>query len=185
MHRLLLLLSCFLLFGPLAEATTVHDIELPESVTVAGEQLRLNGYGLRKKLFIKVYLGSLYTSDPVTTTAAVLTLPGPKLIRMDFIYKRVEAGKIVAAFAEGFEKNSPQLKGDAGADQFLSLFKEDFVTGDRVDLQLLPDGSVSASHNGKDLGSSQSPGLAEAVLLIYLGDHPADSTLKQGLLGNP
>jgi hypothetical protein len=68
--------------------------------------------------------------------------------------------------------------------QFLDLFDADFVAGDRVDLIIAADGTVAATHNKRDLGKITSPALAKAVLLIYLGDDPADDDLKAGMLGD-
>jgi len=183
MRQFLLVICCFLLLSANSFAKTVYNISLPDTVTVAGEQLQLNGYGLRKKFFLKIYLGSLYTEAKATSTEQVLEMPGAKLIRMNFIYHKVECEKITEAFAEGFEKNSPQLKGNPVLQQFLDLFKADFVAGDQVDLELATDGTVSAIHDGKNLGSIHSADLARAILLIYLGNEPADGNLKAGMLG--
>ena len=185
MKRLIMVVCCLLLVLPsFVSAKTVYDINLPETATVGTETLQLNGYGLRKKFFFKIYLGSLYTAKKVTSTDQVLTLKSAKLIRMDFIYSKVEREKITEAFAEGFEKNSPQLKGNPVLQQFLDLFDADFVAGDRVDLMFSVDGVVSAHHNGRNLGEIKSSELAKAVLLIYLGDDPADDDLKDGMLGD-
>ena len=182
--RLFSLAICFLLLssGNLF-AKTVYDINLSDTVTVAGDDLQLNGYGLRKKLFFKIYLGSLYTQQKATTTEQVLAMPGAKLIRMDFLYKKVEREKITQAFVEGFAKNSPQLVGNPELDQFLHLFNADFFAGDQVDLELAADGTVSVRQNSELLGKIPSTHLAKAVLLIYLGNSPADTGLKKGMLG--
>lgn len=179
---LLLLLSVLLLSNPVA-AKTVAGIELPETTAVFGEEVQLNGYGLRKKLFFKIYLGSLYTRSKAETANQVLAMPGAKLIRMDFIYKKVGREKIVDAFAEGFAKNSPQFAKSEAAQQFLDLFANDFVAGDQVDLQISANYKVVSRHNATSLGSIQSAELAQAVLLIYLGGQPADDKMKQGMLG--
>ena len=182
--RLFVLAICFLLLpsGNLF-AKMVHDIDLPETVTIAGESLQLNGYGLRKKYFFKIYLGSLYTREKATTTEQVLAMPGPKLIRMDFIHKKVDREKITQAFASGFANNSPQLIDDPKLEQFLNLFNSDFVAGDQVDIELAADGTVRVRKNSESLGEINSTSLVEAVLLVYLGDSPADTDLKKGLLG--
>ena len=183
MRQLLISVCCLLLLSGNAFAVNVYDIDLPDKATVTGKDLQLNGYGLRKKAFFKIYLGSLYTEAKAATTEEVLALAGPKLIRMTFMYKKVDREKITDAFAEGFEKNSPQLKGKPELKQFLDLFTDDFVAGDQVDLELAADGAVSARHNSKELGSVSSPTLAKAVLLIYLGKTPASADLKKGMLG--
>lgn len=183
MKRWFLLVCCLFLLGGNAWAVKIYDIDLPETATISDQTLQLNGYGLRKKFFFKIYLGSLYTGQKATSTEQVLKQPGAKLIRMDFIYHKVEREKIVEAFAEGFEKNSPELAGQPSTKQFLALFDADFKAGDRVDLEITADG-VSASHNGRDLGSVQSADLGRGVLLIYLGKKPADDDMKQGMLGD-
>lgn len=183
MKHLFLLACCLFLFSSTAPAKTIYDVELPETVSVAGETLQLNGYGLRTKFFLKIYLGSLYTGSKATTTTQVLDQPSAKMIRMNFIYNKVDRGKIVDAFAEGFAKNSSQLKNDPALQQFLDLFKTDFVAGDQVDLEVAADGTVTATHNMSKLGNIASKKLGNAVLLIYLGEQPADDDLKQGMLG--
>jgi len=48
---------------------------------------------------------------------------------------------------------------------------------------LAADGTVSVRQNSELLGNITSPSLAKAVLLIYLGKTPADTSLKKGMLG--
>ncbi len=183
MKKILIVLLSLLLAGN-ALAIDVAGVNIPADVEVAGEKLQLNGHGIRKKfVFVKVYVGSLFTSAKAASATEVIALPGNKLIRMDFLYKEVEKKKIVDAFAEGFQKNSPQLVATPEARAFLALFKNDFVAGDQVDLILTADGKVSATHNGKDLGSVASQELVQGVLLIYLGEQPADADMKEGMLG--
>jgi hypothetical protein len=179
------LIALLVLFGwaAVAEAVEVAGVQLPATAQVAGEKLQLNGYGIRKKLFVKVYLGSLYTARPVQSAEAALAAPGAKLIRMDFLHSKVDREKIVAAFAEGLGKNAPQVAAGPAARQFLGWFRSDFVGGDRVELHLGA-GAVTATHNGRILGSLNDPELARGVLLIYLGQEPADADLKKGMLGS-
>jgi hypothetical protein len=182
MKRTLLILL-FLLSGSNALALEVAGVKLEPNVTLSGELLQLNGHGIRTKFFFDIYLGSLYTAQQATGTEAVLAQAGSKLIRMDFLHSRVDKKKIIAAFAEGFARNSPQLINTPEAQQFLAWFTSDFRQGDRVDLELSGDGRVRARHNGTQLGSLESPELAKGVLLIYLGHEPADDDLKAGMLG--
>jgi hypothetical protein len=183
MKKLLIVLLGLMLAGN-ALAIDVAGVNIPSEVEVAGEKLQLNGAGVRKKfVFVKVYVGSLYTAEKASTTAEVIKLPGSKLIRMDFLYKKVEKKKIVDAFAEGFENNAPQLVATPPARTFFGFFKNDFVAGDQVDLVLGANGAVSAAHNGQKLGTIESKELADGILLIYLGDQPADADMKEGMLG--
>jgi Chalcone isomerase-like len=183
MRKLAVALS-FLLLSSHAFALDVAGVNVPPTVVVQQKTLLLNGAGVRKAYFtIKVYVGSLYTERKVTTPVQLLADSGEKLIRMSFVHSKVEKEKIVGAFAEGLEKNSPDVARSAEAKAFLSWFTADFVAGDTVDISLSPDGTVAASHNGKALGTVRSPALVQGVLLIWFGEKPADGGLKKGMLG--
>ena len=183
MKKLAVALS-FLLLSSQAFALDVAGVNVSPTVVIHQKTLSLNGAGIRKKLFIKVYVGSLYTERKVTTPAQLLADPGEKLVRMNFVHSKVEKEKIVEAFAEGLSNNSPEVARSAEAKAFLSWFTADFVAGDTVDISLSPDGTVTASHNGKALGTVRSPALVQGVLLIWFGEKPADGSLKKGMLGN-
>ena len=183
MRKLALALSLLLLSSQ-SFALDVGGVNVAPTVSSRQKTLTLNGAGVRKKLFFKVYVGSLYTERKVTTPAQLLADPGEKLIRMTFVYKKVEKEKIVDAFAEGLANNSPAVRSSANAKAFLSWFTADFTAGDVVDISLSPDGAVSAAHNGKVLGTLRDPAVAQAVLRIWFGEKPADGDLKKGMLGN-
>ena len=183
MRKLAVALS-FLLLSSQAFALDVAGVNVSPIVVVHQKTLTLNGAGIRKKFFFKIYVGSLYTERKVTSTAQLLADPGEKLVRMNFVYKKVDRGDIVKAFAEGLENNSPAVARSAEAKAFLSWFTDDFVAGDTVDISLAPDGTVAASQNGKALGTVRSPALAQGVLLIWFGEKPADADLKKGMLGS-
>ena len=183
MRKLAVALS-FLLLSSHAFALDVAGVNVPPTVVIQQKTLSLNGAGIRKRFLFKVYVGSLYTERKVTTPAQLLADPGDKLVRMNFVYKKVDKGDIVKAFAEGLENNSPAVARSAEAKAFLSWFTADFVAGDTVDISLSADGTVAASHNGKTLGTVRSPALVQGVLLIWFGEKPADGDLKKGMLGS-
>ena len=184
MKKLAVALS-FLLLSSNAYAMEVAGVNVAPTVSAGQKTLTLNGAGVRKAYtFVKVYVGALYTEKKSVSTGELLKDPGDKLIRMTFVMKKVEKEKIVDAFSEGFSKNSPAVAGTADAKAFLSWFTADFVVGDTVDISLAADGTVSATHNGKGLGTVRNPALARAVLLIWFGEKPADADLKKGMLGN-
>ncbi len=182
MRKLAVALSLLMLSSH-AWALDVAGVNVAPTVSSRQKTLTLNGAGIRKKLFVKVYVGALYTERKVATPAQLLADPGEKLIRMRFVYKKVEKEKIVEAFAEGLANNAPGVSNSPEAKAFLSSFKDDFVAGDTVDISVSPDGTVSATHNGKALGTVRSPALAQGVLLIWFGEKPADGGLKKGMLG--
>jgi opacity protein-like surface antigen len=184
MKHLLLTLTLTGLLISCAFAADVAGVKLPDQVEISGQQLQLNGYGIRKKYFFKIYVGSLYTAQKATSAAQVVDGAGAKLLRMNFLYSKVEKEKIVGGFAEGIKKNSPALSNDPAVVQFLALFDADFIEKDQVDLAISADNQVKVSHNGRVLGTIASANLAKAILLIYLGEKPADDDMKAGMLGD-
>lgn len=182
MKRWLVVLS-FLLLSVNAYAVEVSGVNVAPSISVNDRTLALNGYGVRKKFFFKVYVGALYTAKQVSSPEELLRNPDDKLIRMHFLHGKVEKEKITGAFAEGFANNAPDVAASADAKAFLSFFPADFMKGDVVDLVLGADGTVVARHNGKVLGTLRSAKLVNGILLIYVGPKPADESLKKGMLG--
>lgn len=183
MKKILLPIVFLLLICSSALALSVAGVNVPPTVTLSGQSLHLNGAGVRSKFFVKVYVGALYASRKLTSATEVLRDPGNKLIRMSFVHSRVAKEKILDAFREGFANNTPQLTGKPEAQEFLALFNNDFVSGDRVDLALASDGAVTVSHNGRILGTIRSALLVRGILGIYFGDEPADKDLQAGMLG--
>lgn len=182
MKKFLVVIALLLLSGH-AHALEVAGVTVAPEVNEQGRTLQLNGYGIRSKFFIKVYVGSLYTTRRLTSADQLLADPGDKLIRMQFVHSKVDREKIVAAFAEGLANNTPRVAAKPEAQQFLALFTNDFHAGETVDLALAADGTVTVRHAGRELGQLRSPDLAKGILAIYVGDHPADKDLKEGLLG--
>ncbi|MCF6179055.1 MAG: chalcone isomerase family protein [Geopsychrobacter sp.] len=178
----ILLMMILICLAQTASALTVKGVPIEPTVKVGDEILHLNGYGLRTKYLMKIYVGSLYTTSPAESAPQVLALPGGKLVRMNFLYSRVKRLSLLGLFAEGFYHNTPQLSGSPEEKAFMSWFKGDFIKGDVVDLAIDKDGTVSVFQNYDLLGSLHSPELAKGILLIYLGDKPASKKLKQGFL---
>lgn len=178
----IMLLVLFLSFN--AYALEVAGVPVEQTVVVNNQSLKLNGSGIRKKFFVKVYVGSLYAVRRLTTAQEVLQDGGDKLIRMKFVHSKVGKEKIIEAFAEGIANNAPELAASGESKKFLAFFTDDFVKGDTVDLQLGADGTVTARHNGRTLGAMKSRRLAHGIATIYFGEKPADEGLKKGMLGN-
>lgn len=190
MRRLVLLLA-LLIALPAAQALELAGVTMPEAVKTHadGIELKLNGAGIRQRFFMDIYVGALYLPQPARDTAAVLDQRGAKRMSLHFVYKEIDAEKLVAAWNEGFEKNLPP-------EQFRALrprianFNGLFPTlrkGDRVDIDILPRAEKGATTqvwiNGTLRGKVGGGDFARALLQIWLGQHPVDADLKQALLG--
>lgn len=180
------LMLCLIVASGLAFAGEIGGVTLPDQMKVSDQELNLNGAGLRKKLFIKVYAGGLYTKAKTKDAAAIINADDPMAIRMHFIYDGVSKDKLIGAWNEGFANTA---KGQEAAlqphiDAFNALFTETAAKNDVYDVIYEPGKGVSVVINGKTVGTVNG-GLPfkKAVFGIWLGDVPADKKLKKGMLG--
>lgn len=189
MHRHIIASMALALFfaGTQAAAREYRGIEFPDTVKPEGSnvELRLNGIGVRTKLFFKIYIGALYTTGKAVSRDAVQALEGPNRVMMHFLYDEVEREKLVSAWNEGFQANSSpeQLaKLQERIERFNRLFKT-AVAGDVILLDYIPGEGTRVIINGERMGVIEGRDFNTALLDIWLGDEPADSGLKEGMLG--
>jgi len=168
-----------------AEGMDVGGVNLPDTLAAGDGQLVLNGAGIRKKLFIKVYAAGLYLEEKQNDPNAVIQADAPMAIRMHFIYDGVTPGQLIETWNEGFAAttggNTASLEDQIQA--FNALFTEKAKRGDQYDLIYLPQKGVSLLINQKPLGSVSGLEFKKALFGIWLGQKPADKGLKAGLLG--
>jgi hypothetical protein len=166
-------------------AVEVGGVMIQDTATVAGQHLGLNGAGLRKKFFVKVYAAGLYLPEKTADAQKAITMPGPKRITMQFIYDGVEAGKITKGWTEGFEKNSTdkQLQKLQSRLNAFNAFFEDMKKGDRIIIDYLPESGTQVTVKGQLKGVIPGEDFMQALLRVWLGEEPADEGLRAGMLG--
>jgi hypothetical protein len=182
-----ILVTCFCLFSALASAFELSGVFLADEIkTTDGQPLVLNGAGLREKIWIDVYVGSLYLPKKSNDVAEILSNPGPWRVQLDFVYTEVAGDKLLQAWHEGFEKNqSPEtLKQlQSRIDQFYRYFENSALKKDQYRFDYLPGQGTRISKNQQNLGMIPGNDFKNALLEIWLGNHPADKSLKKGMLG--
>ncbi len=173
---------------PAAAAVDVNGYKFDDTNTVAGKELKLNGAGMRTKVIIKVYAAGLYLTDKKTTMADISVIEGPR--RMKLIMARdLSTDSFGDAFMEGLKENTSVAERNALATQ-VNKFGQMFATvpglkkGDVMNLDWIPGVGTQCELNGKKVGDVV-PDVAfyNALLRIWLGEHPADRSLKPALLG--
>lgn len=168
-----------------AQAHEVAGVQVPEVANVGGKQLVLNGAGVRKKFFIKVYVGALYLTKNLKTVEAVLADTGPKRVSMQFIYKKVSAKSMTSGWTEGFENNLSQTEVaplHERLKRFNSMFT-DLHAGDIVRLDYIPgEGTRVFINGGSHRGTIKGADFNRALLKVWLGKSPVDKGLKAAML---
>ncbi len=183
MKRLLAVLLC-LAVAAAAAAGEVAGVKMPDSATIEGKTLHLNGMGLRTKVVFKVYVLGLYLETPSKDAAAIALSDQVKSIRMSYL-REVAGPKISEAIAEGFERNSkaemPKLK--ARLDKLAAMIP-DLVKGDEIVLTYVPGKGTIVTAKGTEKGTIEGKDFADALFSVWLGLNPVQEDLKKALLGS-
>jgi len=186
-HSAFIITLFVLLFSVSIDARQLDDVSFPDSVTLDGTDtaLQLNGMGYRTRFIFKVYVAALYTQAKVNSRDAVQALTGAKRIAMHMVYDEVSRKKMAAAWNDGFAENTTdeQLeKLKTRLQTFISYFP-DLTAGNVVLLDYIPQKGTRVTINGEHKGVIEGSDFYTTLLDVWLGEEPADESLKQSLLG--
>lgn len=183
-------LSALLAIGAATQAQPVEmeGQKFEPAVQVGGQTLTLNGVGLRKRAFFKVYVNGLYVPQKSKDAATLINEKGPRRASLRML-RDVDADSFVSAFTDGLRANLSDAQMAAlksQIDTFSSTLKSigEAKKGDVINFDYTPDGGTRITLNGEPKGAAI-PGhdFYSAVIRIWLGDKPVDEGLKKGLLG--
>lgn len=171
-----------------AQAIDVGGIKFDDTVKVGGKELKVNGAGVRVRIVVKVYSMVLYLPEKKDTTAGVLETTGPRRFSLGLL-REVTGDELGQAFMAGITANTDKAERSKFVNQ-LAQFGETFVNipqgkkGDIISVDWVPDTGTVMYLNGKPIGEPMKDiAFYNAVLKIWLGDKPVDSSLKPALLG--
>lgn len=171
-----------------AQAVDVGGVKVEDTATVAGKELKLNGAGMRAILFVKFYAIGLYLTEKKTTPVDAQAVAGPRRIALH-IQREINSDEFGQLFIKGMNNNSTKEEKSKVIAQTIK-FGEMFASmdpvkkGDVITLDWIPGTGTVAGLNGKKIGETM-PDVAfyNAVLRIWLGDMPAQESVKRELLG--
>lgn len=195
MKSLWVRLAAAILVSAFAASTAVRaqpvereGVKLEPTAQVGGASLQLNGAGVRTRVVFKVYVAGLYVPAKSGDAAALLAQKGPRRMALTML-RNVEADSFAGALNDGLKNNHTEAQLAAFKPQIEALNAAlkavgEAKKGDVVLIEFTPDAGTRITVNGQQKGASI-PGedFYAAVLRIWLGDKPADSDLKKGLLG--
>jgi hypothetical protein len=178
--RLVLLIAALLSVSTLA--AELNGVTSPQTVTVDGKELTLNGQGLRRKFVFDVYVASLYVEKPSTNGAAILARDEARRVDMNML-RDLDRQSIFDALKNGFEKNS--------GDKYESLKERlekfgamlsDLKKGQALTIVYVPGQGTRVEGQGTSY-SAEGKEFADALFSVWIGKFPVDETLKKGMLG--
>jgi hypothetical protein len=147
-----------------------------------------NGVGLRKRAIFKVYVAGLYVAQKSSNAAAVIADKGARRVSLRML-RDVDAGSFIDSFNEGLKSNLSEAQLTAlkpQTDALTATLKSigEAKKGDAINFDYTPEGGTRISVNGQPRGDAiAGADFFSAVLRIWLGEKPADESLKKGMLG--
>ncbi len=171
-----------------AVAAEISGVKFDDTVKVAGKELKLNGVGMRTKFVVKGYAAGLYLPEKKNNVPDIMKVDGPR--RMTLVMMRdISSDDFGQAFMTGLNNNIDKTEKSKFVSQ-ISKFGEMFGTieslkkGDVLHIDWIPGTGTQSELNGKKIGEAvPDVNYYNAVLKIWLGDKPVDSSLKPALLG--
>jgi hypothetical protein len=171
---------------PTQAQVTINGVTLPATMKAGDASVSLNGGGIRKKVFFKLYVGGLYLSEKSSDAAAIVNADKAMAVKLQITSSMISSDNMSEAILEGFEtstggKTEP-LKAKIAA--FVNTFKKDeIVEGNVFDIVYVPGKGVESYKNGKLQGTIEGMDFKKALFGIWLGSKPADDDLKTAMLG--
>ncbi len=165
-------------------AGKLKGVTLPDSVTIDGQDLVLNGMALRKKFVFKVYVAGLYVPQKETEGKKILTADQPRRTVMHFL-RSVGTKKLNNAWYEGLEANTPGHS-QALKKQFDTMcsWMEDVKEGDQIIFTYINGKGTEVSVKGKVKGTLEGKAFADAIFACWIGAKPGPGKgFKEDLLG--
>ena len=175
-------------FAARADITEVGGVKYENAVTVANAKLQLNGAGIRYKYVVKVYTAGLYLPAKATTSEAVYAASGPRRIHIVML-REINADELGKLFTRGMEQNLSReefAKVIPAVIRMSDVFsmRKRLLPGEGFTIDYLPGTGSIITINGQRVPEPiKEPEFYNALMKIWLGKSPADSQLKDALLG--
>lgn len=185
MRKLILMAVAIFAVATSQAQVKVGDATLPETMSVAGQELILNGSGLREKVFIDLYAAGLYLTEKNTKAQKIVDADENMAMKLDIVSILISSDNLTESVNEGFDAS---MDGDTSSldseiKTFLGFFSDKIVKGTVFDLVYVKEKGTTVYRNGEEKGTIAGLDFKKALWGIWLGYFPADKDLKKGLLG--
>lgn len=171
-----------------AQPVELEGVKFEPTVQVGGQALQLNGAGIRTRAIFKVYVAGLYVPQKSTDADALLAQKGPRRVAIHML-RNVDADTFATSLADGLKANHSEQQLAAFKAQSYALTATlkaigEAKKGDAIFFEFTPEAGTRIVVNGQPRGNPiAGEDFFTAVLRIWLGNRPADSDLKKGMLG--
>jgi len=175
-----------LLLGDLGVAVAGErgGVKMPDTLTVGGKTLVLNGLGVREATMfnVDVYVAGLYLEKKTPNAEEVVSSEQTKVIHMIFV-RDVERGDITEAWNTQFKKNGADVAKLKTQIAQLNGWMAAMGEGDAMTFTYVPQRGLNVVVKRAQKGVIQGSDFGRAFFGIWFGKSPPNKGLKSGMLG--
>lgn len=183
MRTIALAVPMLALCAGVTAAATLAGVMLPDTVTVGGSALTLNGIGIREASVFKVnvYVMGLYVDKKTGDADGVISSPGNKRVVQQYV-RDLQQKDLLNGWTESFKANNATLEPvKKEYDTFLSHVVS-VRKGEKMIIDFVDD-RVEVTMAGKKKPAITGTAFQKALLRVWLGPKPVYPPLKKALLG--
>ena len=171
-----------------AAAVDVEGVKLDDKASVGGQELVMNGAGVRKRAIFKVYVGSLYVPAKAQTTQTTqeVLAKGPRRIQLNLL-RNLSSDQLIEALMDGLKQNLSPAEMQAIAIQSgeMAAIMKSFgqaKEGGVVTIDFVGT-STKIGLDGAARGTIEGAAFNDALTRIWIGENPVQADLKKAMLG--
>lgn len=167
-----------------ASAAECAGVKYPETASVAGEKLVLNGMGLREATVfnVDVLVAALYVPKKSTDPKVLLDLKTPKRIILTFV-RDVGRSDVVDAYRSNLKRAPGKIR-DVIRPDYEKIMSQlsDMKKGQTQVFTYIPNKGLEIKVKGKVLHLITEPATIDYYLGLYMGPNPPIKSVRDGLV---
>ena len=176
--------SIFVLTSMVSPICTAQDGG-PKQLKIGTSTMVRNGSGIREKMYLSLYEGTLYLKEKNNDAKAIVSADETMAVRIEITSRFVSQKKMVTALNEGFVAstggNTSSLSAEIQA--FRDCFSDPIKMKDVFILAYVPGTGVVVYKNNAVKGTIAGLDFKKALFGIWLGDPAIDKNLRSAMLG--
>ena len=172
--------------APAGRAVTIGGTTFPDSVTLAGQTLRLNGAGVRVFFaIVNGYASALYVRSPTRSSADLLAEANPKILMTRFLHA-ASVDQLRREFANVHDRYCARNAcTPAGEDDYRRMVANlSPVTKNETATYVMTDTGFEVMRDDKPVLTISDPGYGRVFLAAIVGATSPTPGYRNGLLGS-
>ena len=151
-----------------ARAATLAGVEMPDTVTVDGTKLVLNGMGLRQVAIVRVkaYVGALYLEQKSSDPKAVIESKQVKRVTLSFL-RDIDGKQLASGWADSLRKVGGKQM-EPAIEKFTSMIG-DVKNGDTMSFTSRPGAGVEVALRDQVKGTIPGDDFSRTLFTVWFG----------------